>query len=163
LFVGPGEKLVLITEAGDAVWVWRKFQDASGQRGINCAVFRNEGPTIASTLIRDAEIIAWRRWPGERLYTYVNPRGVRSMNPGACYKAAGWRECGVTKWNKLLILEKLPPLDARMKTEYGLRMGLTAHETESDSCIPSGESLFPTRSRGSFGSVNTGRHSGIRS
>ena len=108
LFVGPGEKCVMITEGGDAVWVWRKFKDASGQQGVNCAVFRNEGATLSSRLILDAEQIAWRRWPGQRLYTYVNPRGIRSNNPGACYKAAGWRRCGVTKWNKLVILEKWP-------------------------------------------------------
>lgn len=108
LFVGPGEKMVLITELGDAVWCWRKFKDASGQSGVNNAIFRNEGTVLSSLLILDAEQIAWQRWPGERLYTYVNPRGIRSTNPGACYKKAGWKVCGVTKWNKLLILEKLP-------------------------------------------------------
>lgn len=108
LFVGPGAKTVLITEAGDALWVWRKFKDASGQQGVNCAVFRNEGSILSSLLILDAEQIAWNRWPGERLYTYVNPRGIQSTNPGACYKHAGWRACGITKWNKLVILEKHP-------------------------------------------------------
>lgn len=108
LFVGPGEKMVLITEAGDAIWCWRKFQNASGQKGINNAIFRNEGETLSSLLILDAEQLAWRRWPDERLYTYVQPNEIRSTNPGACYKAAGWRRCGITKWNKLVILEKLP-------------------------------------------------------
>lgn len=109
LFVGPGEKTVLITAGGDAIWVWRKFKDASGQQGVNCAVFRNEGPILSSLLILDACWVAWQRWPGERLYTYVNPRGIRSTNPGACFKAAGWRACGVTKWNKLVVLETNPP------------------------------------------------------
>lgn len=108
LFVGPGEKLVLITETGDALWVWRQFKDASGQIGINNAIFRNEGQILSSLLILDAETIAHRRWPGQRLYTYVAPKGIRSTNPGACYKHAGWRACGITKWNKLVILEKLP-------------------------------------------------------
>lgn len=107
LFVGPGEKCVLITEAGDAVWCWRKFKDASGQKGVNNAIFRNEGPILSSLLILDAERIAWARWPGERLYTYVQPKAIRSSNPGACYLKAGWRKCGITKWNKLVILEKL--------------------------------------------------------
>lgn len=111
LFVGPGEKCVLITAAGDAIFVWRRFVDASGQQGINCAVFRNEGPLLSSALILDAEAIAWDRWPMQRLYTYVNPRGIRSTNPGACFKKAGWRACGVTKWNKLIILEKLYETD----------------------------------------------------
>lgn len=106
-FVGPGEKCVLITEAGDAIWVWRKFISGDGQQGVNCAVFRNEGPILSSLLILDAETIAWERWPKHRLYTYVNPHSIRSTNPGACFKASGWRKCGITKWNKLIILEKV--------------------------------------------------------
>lgn len=106
LFVGPGQKVVLITDAADALFVWRKFVDDSGQQGVNCAVFRNEGPVLSSLLILDAETVAARRWPRERLYTYVNPRGIRSVNPGACFKHAGWKACGITKWNKLVILEK---------------------------------------------------------
>ena len=43
LFVGPGEKMVLITPDCKALFVWRKFIDKSGQTGVNCAVFRNEG------------------------------------------------------------------------------------------------------------------------
>lgn len=108
LFVGPGEKCVLITEAGDAIWCWRKFKDDSGQQGINNSIFRNEGTILSSLLILDAEQVAWQRWPGERLYTYVNPKGIRSSNPGACYKKSGWRVCGITRWNKLIILEKTP-------------------------------------------------------
>lgn len=106
LFVGPGEKTVLITADGKALFVWRRFKDASGQQGVNCAVFRNEGPLISSDLIRQAELIAWERWPGSRLYTYVNSRKVKSDNPGYCFKMAGWRSCGITKARKLLILEK---------------------------------------------------------
>lgn len=108
LFVGPGVKLVLITEAGDALFVWRKFKDASGQGGINCSVFRNEGTIQSSALILDAEYIAWKKWPEERLYTYVKASAIRSTNPGYCFKKAGWKPCGITKWNKLVILEKLP-------------------------------------------------------
>jgi hypothetical protein len=108
LFVGPGEKVVLITEECDGLFVWRRFLDASGQIGVNCAIFRNEGRIRSSELILDAEAVAMRRWPGERMYTYVDPRGVRSVNPGCCFKKAGWRRIGVTKWNKLLIFEKMP-------------------------------------------------------
>jgi hypothetical protein len=108
LFVGPGEKMVLLTAECDALFVWRKFISGDGQQGVNCAIFRNEGLHQSSALIAEAEQLAWDRWPGERLYTYVNPRAVRSVNPGYCFKIAGWRRCGETKWNKLLILEKLP-------------------------------------------------------
>jgi hypothetical protein len=97
----------MLTADALALFVWRKFI-CEGQAGVNCAVFRNEGPTLSSDLIGQACEIAWRRWPGERLYTFVNPRRVRSTNPGYCFIRNGWRPCGVTKWNKLKILERLP-------------------------------------------------------
>lgn len=108
-FVGPGEKMVLLTTACDALFVWRKFRSADGQQGVNCSIFRNESPILSSILIKEAMQLAWERWPGERLYTYVNPRKVKSTNPGCCFKKAGWRVCGITKSRKLLILEVLPP------------------------------------------------------
>ena len=108
LFCGPGEKMVLVTVDYSALFVWRKFRDDSGQTGINCAVFRNESGVRASDLIREAEGLAWQRWPGERLYTYVNAKQVKSANPGYCFKMAGWRVCGETKSKRLVILEKLP-------------------------------------------------------
>jgi hypothetical protein len=105
LFVGPGEKMVLATSEGTALFIWRKFKDDSGQVGINCAIFRNEGPELSSSLILEAEELAWRRWPGERLYTYVAPKKILSRNPGYCFKKAGWVVCGKTKGG-LVILEK---------------------------------------------------------
>ena len=106
LFCGPGEKMVLLTEAADALFVWRKFRSADGQQGINCAIFRNESPHLSSDMILDAEEIAWRRWPQTRLFTYVKAEAIASRNPGYCFKRAGWRQCGITKVNKLVILEK---------------------------------------------------------
>lgn len=105
-FVGPGEKMVLLTADADALFVWRKFKSGDGQQGVNCAVFRNEGPVRASDLIIEAMTLAWGRWPGSRLYTYVNPRKLKSSNPGYCFLRAGWRKCGITRVNKLLILER---------------------------------------------------------
>jgi hypothetical protein len=105
LFVGPGEKVVLRTKSADAVWVWRNFIDDSGQQGINCAVFRNEGRLRSSDLIRQADAIADCLWPDSRHYTYVNTAKVASTNPGFCFLKAGWRRCGMTK-SGLLILEK---------------------------------------------------------
>lgn len=77
------------------------------QYGICCAIFRNESPILSSTLILEAEQHAWARWPGQRLYTYVNGAAIRSTNPGYCYLKAGWSKCGATK-SGLVILEKLP-------------------------------------------------------
>jgi len=109
LIAGPGEKMVLLTVDCNALFIWRKFIDKSGQTGVNCAVFHNEGELLSSTLIQEAEQIAWQRWPNERLYTYVNARKIKSTNPGYCFKRAGWKECGRTKSRQLVILEKLPP------------------------------------------------------
>ncbi len=104
-FVGPGEKMVLITPKSDALFVWRKFIDDSGQQGVNCAVFRNESKAQSSQLIKEAVEIARKRWPKERFYTYVNSASIRSKNPGCCFLKAGWRRCGTTKNHNLLILE----------------------------------------------------------
>jgi len=82
LFGGPGFKLILSTPCRRALFVWRQF--------------------------RSADDIADRRWPGERHYTYVNPRAVLSSNPGYCFIRAGWWRCGTTKTRKLIILERAP-------------------------------------------------------
>lgn len=108
LICGPGEKLVLLGADEQALFVWRKFKDDSGQAGVNCAVFRNESGHKASELILEAECIAWARWPGERLYTYVNAQKVNSDVPGYCFRRAGWKRVGVTGAKRLLIFEKLP-------------------------------------------------------
>jgi hypothetical protein len=76
------------------------------QEGVNCALFRNEGPHTSSDLIRQADAIADFAWPGERHYTYVNPSAVRSTNPGFCFLRAGWRRCGTTVGG-LYIFERL--------------------------------------------------------
>lgn len=107
LIAGPGEKMVLLTQGCDALFVWRKFDDMRHEPGVNCAVFRNESSIRASDLIREAMELAWARWPGERLYTYVNGKKIKSTNPGYCFKMAGWKTSGVTKGG-LLILEALP-------------------------------------------------------
>ncbi len=105
-FVGPGQVIVLRTGDADAMFVWRKFIDDSGQQGVNCAIFRNESKHTSSLLIRQADAVADHCWPCERHYTYVDPKAVRSTNPGFCFMAAGWRKCGMTKGG-LLILERV--------------------------------------------------------
>jgi hypothetical protein len=98
LYVGPGEKLVLISPDALALLIWRKFIDDCSipQTGINCAVFRNEGTQLSSDLVREADRIAWVRWPEERRhYTYVDPfKTVWKRQPGWCFLKAGWRDTG---------------------------------------------------------------------
>lgn len=96
LFCGPGEKMVLLLAEGQGLFVWRKFRPRNEQLGVNCAVFRNESPLLSSMLIGEAMALAWHRWPGARLYTYVNARKIRSTNPGYCFLRAGWVPVGET-------------------------------------------------------------------
>lgn len=103
LYVGPGNKLVLLTADVRALWVWRRFKNDRGDEGVNCAVFRNEGAQQSSDLVRAADKIADDRWPGEAHYTYVNPRKIRSTNPGYCFLKAGWRRCGITKGGLIVL------------------------------------------------------------
>lgn len=107
LFVGPGRKVVLRTWEGDAFWAWKKFIDDSGQRGVNCAAFRNESGYLSSRLVEEADAVADYLWPGERHYTYVDATKIKSRNPGYCFLRAGWRRAGFTKGG-LLILERNP-------------------------------------------------------
>lgn len=107
--VGPGQVIFLRTASCDAIFAWRKYIDDTKpkQQGVECAIFRNEGPWLSSELVRQADAIADHCWPGERHYTKVRPKAVRSANPGYCFKRAGWRYCGKTQ-NGLSILERLP-------------------------------------------------------
>lgn len=106
LFVGPGEKLVLLTTDADALFVWRRFIDGwLGAMSVWCAIFRNESQVRSSDLIREAERAAQCRWPGEAMYTHVAPDNVKSPNPGYCFQAAGWRRCGHTKGGLIVFMK----------------------------------------------------------
>ncbi|RUV26309.1 MULTISPECIES: hypothetical protein [unclassified Mesorhizobium] len=57
LFVGPGEKLVLLTADAGAVSAWRRERHRfDNQEGVNCAIFRRETGEVASELLR----LQWR-------------------------------------------------------------------------------------------------------
>lgn len=98
LYVGPGEKMVLITADALSLFIWRKFISMDKQDGVSCAVFRNEGPILSSLLIKEAMKLAFKRWPRQRLYTYVDPSKTRhKRDPGRCFLKAGWKHSG---WSK---------------------------------------------------------------
>lgn len=110
-FVAAGQPLVLLTTAGDAVWVWlhNTAERLDHQEGVCCTLFRNEGPLLSSLLVREADTLAWSRWPDvPRHFTYVDPGQVRrKRDPGRCFRRAGWRPCG-TSQRGLLLLEMYP-------------------------------------------------------
>ena len=111
--MGPGQKMVLLHSEETALCAWRKFISGDGQQGVNCAIYRNETHPRASDLLREAMELCWERWPGERLFTYVDPVNVkptmRQGRPtwGHCFYQAGWNFCGLTK-KRLHILEFQP-------------------------------------------------------
>ncbi len=94
----PGKHLILLTSSGDALfgWVKEEIRD-DGQLGVNCFVFRNRcNPTLSSDLIREADELAWGKWPHERHFTYVDgektkKRRSKRSRPGECFLQAGWR------------------------------------------------------------------------
>jgi hypothetical protein len=99
-FSGKGESMVLLTVDCKALWCWRRVVG----EGIQCSVFRNEGNVLSSVLVTEACELAWKRWPNERLYTYVNSRIVKG--DGKCFKVAGWHKLNKrTKKQRLIILE----------------------------------------------------------
>lgn len=109
LIMGPGEKLVLLGNDEQALFGWRRYHDASQGYGVSCTVFRNEGTQRSSDLIREADALAWVKWPDEpRHYTYVNPQMIRSSNPGYCFIMAGWSKCGETKGGLIILDICLP-------------------------------------------------------
>ena len=108
-FIGPGEKLVLLSPTGDALFTWlRSRADYRGDKidGVNCTIFRNEGPVLSSKLILEAEKFAHDRWPGLKLFTYVSKAKVKSKNPGWCFMKAGWKLVGENKSGELRLLVK---------------------------------------------------------
>lgn len=107
-FVGWGDYLALMTPLCDALFVWKNYVvGRDGQAGVVCSVFRNESQYRSSDLILEAERWAREKWGNVRFYTYVDAAAVRSVNPGFCFKAAGWRRVGMSK-RGLLLLEKMP-------------------------------------------------------
>ncbi len=93
-FLYCGRKIVIRDAQGDVLFGWL-FPDEDkrmdGQTGYNCAIFRNESERRSSEIILECEQIAIARWGLNRMYTYVNPAKIKSVNPGYCFKQAGWR------------------------------------------------------------------------
>ena len=93
-FLYSGKKIVIRNTEGTILfgWVWPDDDKRmDGQTGYNCAIFRNESSRKSSDIILECEVIAVARWGLRRMYTYVNPAKIASVNPGYCFKMAGWK------------------------------------------------------------------------
>jgi hypothetical protein len=100
-FVGPGQCIVLRNPAGTWGFAWRKCKyRLDDQTGWECSFFRNESKELSSAIILKCELFVTGR-----MFTMVNPKKVKSTNPGYCFQMAGWKKAGVSKGG-LVILEK---------------------------------------------------------
>lgn len=114
-FMPPGRQLVLLSTLGDAVfgvsWPFSKYVNRARPTAYLCTIFRNEGPTLSSTLIREA--LGWTRWkwpemPEDGMITLINAAKVRhKRDPGRCFLKAGFVPDGHTK-NGLILLRCAP-------------------------------------------------------
>jgi hypothetical protein len=113
-FMPPGQTCVLLTEAADAVFGWWRPDPRAGLPSMNgldgwtCTIFRNEGSTRSSDLIREAESIVLAKYDcgPDGLLTYVWDRKVRSTNPGYCFLMAGWEKIGRSADGRKTLLQK---------------------------------------------------------
>lgn len=111
-FMPPGETLVLVSPARDAVWGWwrphpdRGIRAMNGLDGWTCSVFHRAAGALASDLVLAAEVElveAERRGDlaapcgPDGLLTYVWPSKIKSTNPGYCFQLAGWTRAGYSK------------------------------------------------------------------
>ena len=105
----PGQTIVL--KASYAVFGWWRPAPASGIKQMNgldgwtCTIFRNESKVLSSELILEAETFVEECGPSGFI-TYVYDEKVRSVNPGACFKLAGWRRTGRSADKKKTLLQK---------------------------------------------------------
>ena len=99
-FLYSGRKLVIRDAKGDVLFGWL-YPDESmrmdGQKGYNCAIFRNESSRKASEIILECERLAFEKWGPNRLYTYIDPAKTKTIMRhgqrivGFCYRQAGWK------------------------------------------------------------------------
>ncbi len=107
-FCYSGRKLVLRNAEGTVLFVWMNPDPTmrmDGQTGYNCAIFRNESDRKSSDIILEAERWAFEKWGPDRMYTYIDAGKVKSVNPGYCYKCAGWQYVGLSKGGKHLLVK----------------------------------------------------------
>lgn len=107
-FMGNGRKLVLRDTAGLVVfgWLWSGFR-RDGELGYNNVIFRNESSRLSSDIILEAERLAVAKWGPNRAFTYIDPEKIRSVNPGFCFKMAGWKLVGMSQHGKHLLEKNL--------------------------------------------------------
>lgn len=122
-FMPPGQTVILLSPDERAVFGWWRPHPDSGIPAMNgldgwtCTIFRNESPVLSSTMILDAERALYQTGCDvgpDGLLTYVWDRKVRSVNPGFCFKQAGWRALGRSADGRKTLLHKEPERRSRV-------------------------------------------------
>lgn len=113
-FVPPGRCLVLLTHDKSALWVtswpFAQFVKHAWAGAWVCSMFRNEGSSLSSDLIREAVAVTRWKWqtPELGMVTFVDTEKTRhKRDPGRCYRRAGFEPCGYTQGG--LFALRLPP------------------------------------------------------
>jgi len=108
-FMYSGRKIVIRNTEGTVLFGWLWADDdkrMDGQTGYGCSIFRNESARLSSDIILECERIALGKWGPNRMYTYVNPGKILSVNPGSCFKQAGWKFLRRAKDGKHLLAKE---------------------------------------------------------
>lgn len=132
-FTGVGQEIVLVTSDGAAVWAVVRQRTPSrvgsgssrGRSGVadpnpkfvwRNMLFRNLGDVLSSALILGALRATYKQWalrygslPAEILRTEIDPKRIRSANPGFCYKMAGFHNPRIVR-GKLYLDAPCPTL-----------------------------------------------------
>lgn len=138
-FLYSGRKLVLRDAMGDVLFAWI-FPDPAmrfdGQTGYNNAIFRNESARRSSDIILEAERAALAKWGPGRGYTYVDPKRIKSDNPGYCFKMAGWRRAGFSKSGQVLLVKD--PITGAAPPTVGRARSAGVERSPQDASGPQG-------------------------
>ena len=131
LFVPPGRCKVFRSGApAKALWVtswpFAEYTKHAWAGAWICSLFRNEGAGLSSHLITEAIAATRFFWdpPEKGMVTFVKKSAIKSVNPGYCYKKAGFRVVGETKVNKLVALQMLPSEMPDARPPIGVQMGM---------------------------------------
>jgi len=107
-FTRPGNNLVMLLEDCSSLWVsWKpangiKRMDNAGEV-YECTIFHKDGGGVASELIKGAIEVTEELWgkPKDGWITYIADKKVQSVNPGYCFKKAGFIHSGRNKKGNL--------------------------------------------------------------
>lgn len=95
-FTPPGRTLMLRNTDGTIVfaWVFQQYR-TDNLYGYQCTIFRNESNRRSSEIILEAEKICLSEFgtaAASMFFTFVNPNKIKSVNPGYCFKKAGYEQ-----------------------------------------------------------------------